>query len=700
MIFLTVILSVLGSITTSASNMVNDSIRTIMLDSVVVTGRVPQVSENGGTTKIMVEKTVLARMGGADIMLAHTPGLHFENGEIVVNGMGKPVFVVDGRVLTDNSVLSVIQANNIKYIEIDKLPSAKYSPDGRPVIRITSMKKINDFVFLNIGNYNKQTRMFSEVPLLNARVKFKKVSMSLNFLGGSEGSKNKETYFRDIFRETSTFNIKMYRENPVRILAQRLNFALDYNVNDYNRIGFYYFFLHNKTKNNLIGSDLSGYDNDLESKDISRRGIERGNLHNISAQYVYKKEKRSLNVTQDVLFKSVNQESSTNEVSNTYEDSYMSNSTTDYVSSSTTANYNCILPWEIKAIFNGKFNFLKSTSEIRSDASFIMGGLYNNKINLIERSPQATVSLSRSFGNFVINPTLTYSYTYRRVTNIQTDNNRVVQHYSTLFPIVKVEYIPNDDLSFTLSYNSYETQPKFSQINSGLSFSDSLTYSIGNPDIKPTHVNKTNFVASWKDWSLSMSYTHRRDPIVSVETLIEPQSNIITTSSINFKSANDFRIQLDYSHTFSKLSVYAEGELSLPNGEFSFLGVTYKANKAAFNGQINLSYSINENISLFTDYTYQGFNVMLTKRQKPVNAWNMGVVASLLKNRLEVYFAVKDILEKENYNNLYYCYDNIKYGTFGKNDMRGVELRVAYTLFNKNIKVKTINKNSNIIDRL
>lgn len=694
------LLSMAASLDTFAFNGNTDSVKTVALDSVVVTGRVPRVRQNGGTTRIMVDKTVLSRMGALDVMLAHTPGLHSENGEIVVNGKGQPIFVVDGRIIKDNAVLSTLQADNIKHIEIDRLPSVEFSPDGAPVIRITSKRHINDYAFLNIGNYTKMTRMFSDIPMLNASLKVKKVSMSLNYVGGSEGSKNKETYYRDIYRDNNTFNIIMSRENPMRVFAQRLNYALDYNLDSHNRLGLYYFYMYNRTKDDITGSDNMGYDGDLKQKDILRHSTEHGNTHNVSAQYEYKRGNNNLNITQDVLFKSVHKNSMTEEVSDTYKDSYGSNGETDYFSSSTTAKYRCVLPWKIGALFGGEFNYVSSNSDVRSDASFVAGGLYKNEIKLTERNPRLYISLNRRIGKFSIEPALTYSYTYRSVTNNLTDNDNITQHFSTFSPSIKVKYAPNNKLRFTLGYSSYESQPNFSQMNSGLSFSDSLAYTMGNPSLKPTQVNKANIIVSWKDLSLTVSYTHRHNPIVNVETLTDPQSNIVTTSAVNFNKTSDWRVQMSYSHTFSKLSVYSEAELALPNGEYTFLGATHKANKAAFNGQINIEYAINDWINMFTDFTYQGYNVMLTKTQKPVSAWNIGIVASLLKNRFNVYFAVKDVFGEENYNNLYYCYGNIKHGTYGKNDMRGVELKLSYTLFSKDISVKASNSNSRIIDRL
>ena len=165
------------------------------------------------------------------------------------------------------------------------------------------------------------------------------------------------------------------------------------------------------------------------------------------------------------------------------------------------------------------------------------------------------------------------------------------------------------------------------------------------------------------------------------------------------KNASDFRAILNYSKALGNLEISCEGEVVFPNSEYVFKGKTYKNNRIAFNGQVNINYAFTPNIYLFTDYTYQGRNKYLLYNQNSIHSWNMGVAASLLKNRLNINLAVNDILGKANYNNILYHFNNVDWGTRGKNDMRGVELTISYTIFNKEVNVKANRKNEDIIQR-
>lgn len=213
----------------------DSTITTVQLGDVVVKGRIPEVRTKGAVSKIQVDKTVLAKMGTVARMLAHTPGLHSVNGNIEVNGLGEPNYVLDGRRLSDAKELSTLQADNIKSIEIDRAPSVKYSPNGQPVIYISTIKHVNDYMFLSLGDYLKQTRMFTDAGILNVRSQYKKFSTSLSYMGGKDANKNKETYFRDVYRD-NIFSIAQKRETPVSTYAHKVDFSADYQLNEKSRL--------------------------------------------------------------------------------------------------------------------------------------------------------------------------------------------------------------------------------------------------------------------------------------------------------------------------------------------------------------------------------------------------------------------------------------------------------------------------------
>lgn len=674
---------------------------TIELDSVVVIGHTPHVRTKGSVTKIQVANTVLAKMGNAIRMLYHTPGLHSVNENVEVNGMGEPIYVLDGRILSDANVLSTLPADNIKNIEIDRAPSAKYSPNGQPVIFISTIKHMNDFLFLNVGNYTKQTRMFSDAGIFNIMGQYKKFSASLSYMGGRDGNKNKETYFRNIYRD-DVFSTDQKRETPIATIGHKVNFSADYQLTKKSRLGLYYFYMFSDEDNKANGTNLTKWNTQEQLRDINRKGKNLGNIHSGTLQYAYRGNNYNLDITQEFALTNSNHHTQTLESGTDVSTLTKSRGHNRYNVYTTTIDNSFSLPWKINALAGFVYNYVDSKAETNSEIPYMSMQNYINNIGVKESNPQAYLSLSKTFGKWTITPAVRYQYVHRSITNVAgtvADESQFKQHFSTFCPVITVKYQPNDDWFFQLNYRRYLTQPNFSQLNSGLVYQDSLLYSRGNTDLANEIMDRYTLSTSWKDFTLSLRYTYRKNPLVNVLVPVDATSNILTSYPMNIKNASDFRVILDYSKTIGNLELSCEGEVVFPHGEYVFKGQKYRNDKTAFNGQVNLNYSLTPTVYLFTDYTFQGRNEYLLYNQKSVHSWNIGATASLLKNRLNINLTVNDILGKANYNNILYRFNQVDWGTRGKNDMRGVELTVIYTIFNKEVNVRASRKNENIIQR-
>ena len=685
-------------------NEIKDSsnVAIIELDNVVVKGKIPRVQTKGSISKIQVANTVLAKMGTAMRMLYHTPGLHSVNDNVEVNGMGEPIYVLDGRVLSNANILSTLQADNIKSIEIDRAPSAKYSPNGQPVISISTIKHINDFMFLSVSNYLKQTRMFSDAGILNMMGQYKKFSASLSYMGGKDGNKNKETYFRNIYRD-DIFSIEQKRETPITTLAHKVNFSADYQLNTKSRLGLYYFYQFSDEDNKAFGTNLTSWQQQQKQwRNIDRQGRNLENIHSGTLQYVYTSNNYNLDISQEIASTNINHNLQTLESDASLSSLTKSHGNRRYTVYTTSIDNGFKLPWNISAMAGVLYNYVDSKSKTNSEIPYLNVHSYINDISVKESNPQAYLSFAKSFGKWTVMPAVRYQYVHRTISSVSGTNtvaNQFKQHFSTLCPVITIKYRPNDNWFFQFNYRRNLTQPNFAQLNSGLVYQDSLLYSKGNTNLENETMDRYTLSSTWKDLTLSLRYTYRKNPLVSVLEQIDATSNILSSYSMNMKKASDFRVILNYSKAIGNIELSCESEVVFPHGEYVFKEQVYRNDKVAFNGQVNINYALTPSIYLFTDYTYQGRNEYLLYNQKSIHSWNMGVAASLLKNRLNINLAVNDILGKANYNNILYHFNNIDWGTRGKNDMRGVELTISYTIFNKEVSVRTSRKNESIIQR-
>ena len=312
----------------------------------------------------------------------------------------------------------------------------------------------------------------------------------------------------------------------------------------------------------------------------------------------------------------------------------------------------------------------------------------------------AYISLQKKVDKLTLNAGVSYQYFHRNITSksAETEDSKSTQNISSFFPSASLIYRTNGN-TFYISYNRTIEQPKFSSMNSGLIYSDSLTYFSGNPYLKSSITNTLSAGFNLRDFSFSFLYMHDKDPIVYVSETMEEGSDIVVEKEINFKSSNLTNLSVDYSKSFSKFNLYAEAGLMLPYGKYEFRGKKITAKTLTFNGNLNLSYQIVPAFGLIASFHYQGYRKDLTMTQKPVNDLTIGCVASFLNDLLTINASFTDVLDGANYNNLYYRYGNICNGTYGKNDQRGVIFKVSYKIFSKGIKTRSPRSNDAIVRR-
>lgn len=477
----------------------------IELDEVVVNARMPRVQTKGSVSKIQVANTVLSKMGTAIRMLSHTPGLHSVNDNIEVNGLGEPVYVLDGRRLSDAKELSTLQADNIKSIEIDRTPSVRYSPNGQPVVFISTIKHINDYMFLSVGDYLKQTRMFSDVGILNARGQYKKFSASLSYIAGKEGNENKETYFRDIYNDNA-FSINQKRETPVTTLAHKVNFSADYLLNPKNRLGIYYFYQHSDEGNKAYGTNQTDWMGQEEWSDIERKGKSLGNIHSGTLQYVYSGNNYSLNISQEIASTDINHNTQTLESDANSSSLTKSHGNSRYTIYTTSIDNGFKLPGQISAMAGVLFNHVDSKARTNSEIPYLDSYNYVNDISVKESNPQAYLSLSKTFGKWTVMPAARFQYVHRTIGSVSgtdSEGSLFKQNFSTVCPVITIKYRPSDNWLFQFNYRRNLTQPDFAQLNSRLTYQDSLLYSKGNTELENETTDRYTLSSTWKDLTLS-----------------------------------------------------------------------------------------------------------------------------------------------------------------------------------------------------
>lgn len=671
------------------------------LNELVVKGYQKNVTVDGSVTTVKIKGSAFERLGSVSKMLPNLPGLVSKNGQLEVIGSGKPLFIVDGRELLDDSELDMLRSDNIKDIKIEKNPGGRYSSVYPAVVYITTIKRLKNYMYLDISNDLIKFRRWQEKPSANVRLKAGKFTSTLSYQYYFSESVIKETYFRRISDESGVrFDLKQPRRYSTHTSnTHALSWMAEYEFSPQHRLGFYYYLNHAPEKPTESGSNIIGSD---ETKAIPFEETNRDtdNLNSFTLLYAIDKGNSHLTMTQDVALRRSFKNKSALEWSNR-DNLISSDSHNAYDIYTTNIRFSTLLPWMISLQAGGKYNFINSENRILSGGKLDYEIPSSNLLTVREQNPQAYFYLAKWLGNMNVSAGLRYEYTFRSSCNISTGREKEVlkEKSSNFFPWVSLLYRNQAGISAYATYSRSRLQPTFSQMNSGLVYMDPYSYSDGNPYLVDQTQNTLNMGASFKNIELSVRFRSFRNYIQEVESPLSATSNIVRKYSINFPSLREWMISLGYSFNIRNFNASARVSLNLPHARIPVDNRIEKRVFPQFDAGLNLTYQPCDWLSLYTNYEHQGHSERLITTQRAVDAWNIGVSASLLKERLTLDLSFNDILGKANYNNLTNNYKNVSWGTYGKGDSRGVWLTMTYVIFDKQIKGKTTPGNSSEIMR-
>ena len=132
---------------------------------------------------------------------------------------------------------------------------------------------------------------------------------------------------------------------------------------------------------------------------------------------------------------------------------------------------------------------------------------------------------------------LRYEYTSSNLSTIAA-SNLVDRKYGEFFPTFYVTDKISAGSSLNFSYSRRITRPTFNDMAPFTIFFDPKTFYSGNPALQPTIANNLQASYSFKNYSVSLSYTHE---VNSIENFYFQTQKIDTASGILYLSSRNFK---------------------------------------------------------------------------------------------------------------------------------------------------------------
>lgn len=677
--------------------------KTVDLKSVLVTARKPVIKTQGWKMTINVKNTTLSDAGSVLDMLKRTPGLISQGETILVPGKGAPLFIVDDREVTGTDLLNTLRSGNIESIEIDRNPSAAYSASVGSIVRIKTIHGIPDHLFFEVGNNLSIKRKVSDEPSIHSRFKKGFLSSMLTYNFVDENNVNKETYYRYIYQPDYTFSDKRSFRLPSNLQRHGIVWSTDMDLNPKNRLGFQYFFQHTRRDGRGYGENRLFDGTDEISKQLDQRSLLNRNLHSISLTYHYTIDKSSAlsfvtdyaSIKNDMRSRTKETYISTQTISAIHTNSYV-----DYDIYTLSGNYKFKLFSDIRSEAGTKYSYVNTPTRIWTDNPLSIENGYTDRTKTNDQVWAGYFTLAKDWKNFNLQLGGRYEYAQTKIrTYTGTEEAFVNRYFSDFFPNIKTGFRIGADWNFFLAYTKTVSRPGFAELNPSKYYKDSLTYSSGDPNTVPSYTHNVSLQVQWKTWSLAVTYDRIKDKRMTTYLTDESNPNQVEERPVNIRRSERFYTYLSYYCYKSRWNFYGFAGGGMPYVKIPYLNRMRTVDKFSWMLNLNAEFNINKTFTLHTDFTYESRNETMARFQYATNQWNLGIRGQFMKNKLKLDLYATDLLHGSNYNNLYRQYLNVRSGTEGTNDFRGIALKLTYTLFNQDIQVKSRRNNQDVLNR-
>ena len=555
----------------------NKSLETIILeadsealDEVTITAEKPLVQVLADKTVFNVQNSISVAGDSGFELLRKAPGVLIDNTDnIIVEGKAGVLVYIDDKpsVLRGQDLvnyLKTIQATDIDAVEIITQPSSKYDAEGSAGIINIKFKRDKSLGTngslasgITVGDFARYNNSVS----LNNRGK--KTS-----LYGS---------FSNSFGESTGF-INLYRQQNNTIFDARTTSIYDQDNNNI-RLGFDYFANSKSTFGIILTGNFSDNENSSNSRTpIIPQGItsptqvlvagsnsnsKTSNLYGNLNYRLKLENETSLNI--DLDYGRYNQER-TNLQPNRYyngDESEIINESINFMDTPIVIDITTAKADYEQNFLKGKLTLGVKFSKIVTDNQFdfydringqdIINQNRTNTFKYDENINAAYLNFNRKYEkfNFQIGLRVEQTNSDGILTSLQEEqNDRVKRSYTDWFPSGGITYQMNEKNSFALTYSKRIQRPNYQSLNPFEYQIDELSYSKGNPFLKPQYTDNLKLSHTYNyRLNTSLSYSFVQDYSAQVTEAVGEDQNFL--SSKNVANQKVFNLGISYPTSFN-----------------------------------------------------------------------------------------------------------------------------------------------------
>jgi hypothetical protein len=647
------------------------------LGEVVVKASRPVLYSNHGNLTVDVANSYLKDDISLESILGKLPGVIVENGNISMFGKNNLLIYINDREIRSQDELESLQPINIDKIEIIRNVSSEYNANADAVIKIRIKRRKEEKVFISLYERLSLEHYLSNNLNLNLYLAHnEKISQYLTYnnspLHSRRGGKSYNyTYFDDYtnlsFKDNSGFT------------KQKLNtffYSLNYSTGKNSELGVQYNTRFHKGHESQNGIQQI-YQNDILNKTVNFNSdvVRKSNSHDISLNY-----KRQINSTGELSVISdyvINSSHGTEDIDESSfdnwhitninvreRDSRVVSISPQYRITGRKLNYG----WGLKysSLTSNSVTEYRPSMDVKySRLSEYTGGVY------------MTFEADLFFVN--IKSGIRMEYTDSK---IQYDNglNNLNKGYLNLFPHISINRKKNEHLNLTVYYRRMIARPSLFTLNSEIIYIDSLTYSAGNPRIKPVFNDNFNLNVTFYKFDFLIGLQLYSNAIMQ-EYIADSSNPSVTVHTYGNASDKHKILTLGISYSFNHPIFNSMISLNCnkPDLGMPFRNGTMKFDRPVYVFQTSGNIKILKNTGFTYSFYYRSSGNNQNTQYKSSGNLSSGISQYLMDRKLMISLSVSDILEQNKSTEYTRYSNNVSNTTFSLYpDSRRVSFTVRY----------------------
>lgn len=626
------------------------------LGEVSVKARRPEHTLTSEGIMTSVEGTMLEKLGTAEDVLRHVPGISKKGEGWEIFGKGSPVIYINNRPIYSLTELDNLQSADIRSVEVIRSPGAKNAATVNAVIRIRTKKRKGEGLSGMARAKYFRNRYDGTVDQLDLNWQHGGISTFMTYKYGNFKSIQDARFVQEVSVDT------LWRQESDNYDVSKTEYhyltggmAYDWGKDNSSSAGIRYSAYipcrgYSKGSfDSFVYADGNAYDR-LSTSSIDK--TDNSPTHQLNAYCLTKAGATEIDLNADLYFSHGSGTGEYYEESASH-DSRQLHSTSESHSSMAAAKLLFATP-----VLGGRLSYGAEFSSTQSRESYAMDRsdiVAPTQSKIREYSAAPFAEYSHSIGK---SSSLTLGLRYENVRFRYYENGEYVpgqsRTFSDFFPSL-VANTKTGPVAWQLTYVAKTSRPSYSQLSNSVSYSNRFTRQSGNPLLTRQTTHSVSLVGVWKCMQLIAGYDDTRHAIINWAEQMPGEESVTLMSYRNIRSIKTLQTFISATPTIGVWSPQASAGMLKQFLRLKTLGAVRSFNRPVFVASLNNMFRFKGDLSFNVDFSYQSRgNVQNAEITKEQFILNVGASKSFFNDALTVSLQGWDLLYKTWEGNLLY----------------------------------------------